>query len=151
GSIYKPSMKFNKWLYEWTKKLISDANVQMYMPLACVIKDELEICQYLIPHLVLKIFQEGTTTAKKSILNEILSIINGSQDGEVNQMAVQQIFGLISCLTNYVEKMKRELLTSSGKATKSEIKKKYSETEKILLQIPQSYLAQAALKSNAYA
>lgn len=131
GPIYHPSMSFRRWIFFWIRKLTAQATGSRFSIFsACrgIVRHDMQTAVYLLPYLVLNAVCHGTTEARQSITEEILSVLNaaasensgatihGSTGGQ-SEVCIQAIFTLLDNLGQWVDDLKQGIGLSQSVRT----------------------------------
>ncbi|KAI3710823.1 hypothetical protein L2E82_40617 [Cichorium intybus] len=181
GPIYRPSLSFRRWIFNWVKKLTVHATGSRAMIFnACrgIVRHDMQTATYLLPYLVLNAVLHGTQEARHGITEEILSVLNaaasenstipvpGISSGQ-SEVCIQAVFTLLDNLGQWVDDIEQELaLSQSLKSSSSKQKLKdhtasssldpdqlsqCKNVSELLSAIPKVTLAKASFRCQAYA
>ncbi|CAM6089350.1 unnamed protein product [Calypogeia fissa] len=78
GPIFKPGMSFRRWMYLWTRRLISQSTGQraeIFIACTSVVRHDMGTALYLLPYLVLNVVCDGSVEARTSVTDEILAVL----------------------------------------------------------------------------
>lgn len=128
GPIYHPSMSFRRWIFFWIRKLTAHATGSRFSIFsACrgIVRHDVQTAVYLLPYLVLNAVCHGTTEARHSITEEILSVLNAAASensgatihgitGCQSEVCIQAIFTLLDNLGQWVDDLKQEIALSQS-------------------------------------
>ncbi|CAN8236301.1 unnamed protein product [Cochlearia groenlandica] len=167
GAIYRPSMSFRRWLSYWIKKLTAHATgsrVSIFASCRGIVRHDMQTATYLLPYLVLDVVCHGTEAARRSISEEILSVLDAaaSENSGVtvnsvgvgqSEVCVQAVFTLLDNLGQWVDDVKQGValslsLPSSGSrqvAPKSKDQDSTSATEQDQLLVQCKYVSELLL------
>ncbi|KAL4186626.1 hypothetical protein AMTRI_Chr09g34870 [Amborella trichopoda] len=177
GPIYKPSMSFRRWIYSWIRKLTKEATgsrANIFNACRGIVRHDMGTAIYLLPYLVLNAVCHGTTEARQSITEEILSVLTAAASdnsgavvhGGQSEVCIQAIFTLLDNLGQWVDDLRQEValsqsLQSSNLKQPSKRKNQPDGDQFVLVQcnnvtelltaVPEVTLARASLRCQAHA
>ncbi|XP_057837480.1 serine/threonine-protein kinase ATR isoform X2 [Cryptomeria japonica] len=140
GPIYRPSLSFRRWIYLWIMRLTSQATgIRANIFNACrgIVRHDMGTALYLLPYLVLNVVCYGTPEARKSVTEEILSVLaeatSKNNDTKIcrtgqdillssskcglsgqSEVCIQAIFTLLDNLGQWVDDLKQEMALSKS-------------------------------------
>ncbi|KAJ0746764.1 putative non-specific serine/threonine protein kinase [Helianthus annuus] len=170
GPIYRPSLSFRRWIFNWVKKLIVHANgsrASIFNACRGIVRHDMQTATYLLPYLVLDTVLHGTEEARHGITEEILSVLNAAaseNSSGQSEVCIQAIFTLLDNLGQWVDDIGQELALSQSNS-KQKLKDhgaNYSmdldhlslqckHVSELLYAIPKVTLATASFRCQAYA
>lgn len=102
--------KYESWLADWTIRLVLclEDPTSFYHCVLGVVRHDRELCQSLIPHLVIKILLSGSNkTAIGALRDEFVAVLSqapAQEFRELQQQATERIFSVFDGLSLFVEK-----------------------------------------------
>ena len=167
GSIYRTSMSFRRWIFSWIRKLTANSSgsrLSIFSACRGIVRHDMPTAIYLLPYLVLNVLCHGTEDARRSISDEILSVLNGSAP----ENCVQAVFTLLDNLGQWVDDLNQQMgLSQSHQPSKQQQTGKNSHepvsnpdrllmvqcsyVSELLSAIPKVTLAKASFRCQAYA
>ncbi|KAJ3161128.1 serine/threonine-protein kinase M1 [Geranomyces michiganensis] len=169
--IFSPHDSFNEWVQFLTVDLIIKSHgerAQQVFKICTnlVIKGDINVAQYLLPHLILNALVGGTKNQTGEIRAEFMAVLSGAseRDGPANETRVlccQTIFSLVDHLTKWLRMRRRDAArlrvsvarrqNRSIEETDVEDDPSAKQIEQFLSLIPQSVMADASSFCKAYA
>ncbi|KAI3815576.1 hypothetical protein L1987_15248 [Smallanthus sonchifolius] len=170
GPIYRPSLSFRRWIFNWVKKLIVHANgsrASIFNACRGIVRHDMQTATYLLPYLVLDTVLHGIEEARHGITEEILSVLNAAaseNSSGQSEVCIQAVFTLLDNLGQWVDDIEQELALSQSNS-KQKLKDhsaNYSldldhlslqckHVSELLYAIPKVTLAKASFRCQAYA
>ncbi|KAK1414808.1 hypothetical protein QVD17_30567 [Tagetes erecta] len=170
GPIYRPSLSFRRWIFNWVKKLIvhaSGSRSSIFNACRGIVRHDMQTATYLLPYLVLDTVLHGTEEARHGITEEILSVLNAAaseNSSGQSEVCIQAVFTLLDNLGQWVDDIEQELALSQSNS-KQKIKGHSAEysleldhlslqckhVSELLYAIPKVTLAKASFRCQAYA
>lgn len=146
GSIFRSGMSFRRWIYLWVRRLVLlSTGPRSHIFNACrgVLRHDMATALYLLPYLVLNVVCDGTSEARESVTDEILSVLaeaasvgneamgagNGGEVGSGNcirswsgpsEVSIQAVFTLLDNLGQWLDENKQEVALSQIARTKKD-------------------------------
>ncbi|KAK9112594.1 hypothetical protein Scep_020113 [Stephania cephalantha] len=126
GPIYRPSMSFRRWIFQWIRKLTvhsTGSRATIFNSCRAIVRHDMQTAMYLLPYLVLNAVCHGTVEARNGITEEILTVLNAAASGNTevtgiiggqNEVCIQAIFTLLDNLGQWVDDVKQELAVSQS-------------------------------------
>ncbi|KAH9318621.1 hypothetical protein KI387_020390 [Taxus chinensis] len=140
GPIYRPSLSFRRWIYLWIMRLTSQATgtrANIFNACRGIVRHDMGTALYLLPYLVLNVVCYGTPEARKSVTEEILSVLaeatSKNNDSKVcttgqdillcssrcgvagqSEVCIQAVFTLLDNLGQWVDDLKHEMALSKS-------------------------------------
>ncbi|KAH7278933.1 hypothetical protein KP509_38G065100 [Ceratopteris richardii] len=134
GSIFRSGMSFRRWMYLWVRRLVSlTKGPRSLIFNACkgILRHDMATVLYLLPYIVLNVVSEGSSEARVSVTDEILSVLadaasgaSGSIDtsapGDIvlgngsrsplgpSEVSIQTVFTLLDNLAQWLEEGKQQ-------------------------------------------
>ena len=173
---------FKAWISSWTSHLIyryqsiapHEPRVALFKACRGVIKDDVDIALFLLPHLLLSLLATANVEANTEIADEIICVLNASAGTistpylgvrpEVLQMTAQTMFSCIDHLmqfTRWVTRKKASILNATGtmqrrpsKVVEDSLKENDQHAHAVITfidQIPKAVMAQAAFQCRDFA
>ncbi|KAJ3132201.1 serine/threonine-protein kinase M1 [Geranomyces variabilis] len=169
--IFSPHDSFNDWVQFLTVDLIIKSNGERARKIfkICtnlVIKGDINVAQYLLPHLVLNALVGGTDHQMAEIRTEFIAVLSGANDrdgpaSETRMLCCQTIFSLVDHLTKWLRLRRREaarLRSTVARRQNRSVEEadvqddpSAKRIEHFLSLIPQSVMADASSFCQAYA
>ncbi|TPX68250.1 hypothetical protein SpCBS45565_g03305 [Spizellomyces sp. 'palustris'] len=164
---------FRDWLQTWTVDLIRKTNGQRAQDIFSVCKNvvvigDINVAQFILPHLVLNILVAGKDDVRDEIYTEFISVLEDVRNSrgkatEKRQLSTQMIFSLVDHLTQWLRLRRQE--AAKRKAAQARRQGRYMnvdetdvdkdpsalQVESFLMRIPQSVMADASYCCRAYA
>eukprot|EP00268_Persea_americana_P017105 TRINITY_DN18193_c1_g4_i3.p1 TRINITY_DN18193_c1_g4~~TRINITY_DN18193_c1_g4_i3.p1 ORF type:complete len:2006 (-),score=399.65 TRINITY_DN18193_c1_g4_i3:799-6675(-) len=177
GPIYRPSMSFRRWIFNWIRKLTVHATgsrASIFNACRGIVRHDMQTARYLLPYLVLNAVCNGTPEARHGITEEILSVLNAAAaensgaavhgiSGGQNEVCIQAVFTLLDNLGQWVDDLKQDVALSQSLhvAVSKQASKPKFQADHLLVQcnnvselldaIPKVTLARASFHCQAYA
>ncbi|GAM27893.1 hypothetical protein SAMD00019534_110690 [Acytostelium subglobosum LB1] len=159
GAFFKPKVLYKKWLSSWVIDLIKHTKGS-YEPIfnACrgIIRDYVKICHYLLPYLIMNVFEFGTQDDIMGIQVEMLEVLKNDTDlsSENGQMCTQRVFEITTALTRWVDGRNKKMkdVTNAKKVSpksSSNTPNAINTIETFLGGIPELLLSSASLRCGA--
>ncbi|PKA50257.1 Serine/threonine-protein kinase ATR [Apostasia shenzhenica] len=180
--IYCPSMSFRRWIFFWIRKLTAHATgprFSIFSSCRGIVRHDMQTAIYLLPYLVLNAVCHGTSEARHSITEEILSVLDAATSensgatvqgisGGQNEVCIQAVFTLLDNLGQWVDDLKQEIaLFQSSQISNSKQPRvkdlnelassvdlqlvQCSNVSELLSAIPKVTLSKASLRCHAHA
>ncbi|EFA75155.1 protein kinase [Heterostelium album PN500] len=146
-AFFTPKTLYKKWLISWVSDLLNRTggpNEPIFKSCRGIIKDDLKICHYLLPLLIINIFEFGKPEDIKLIQIEILEVLKKDTDlsSENGQMCTQRIFEIINSLNKWIDTRKK-------KNESAKMKSMFNVIDGFLNSIPETLLSTASQRCGA--
>ncbi|EGG23657.1 protein kinase [Cavenderia fasciculata] len=159
SSFFTPNISYRKWITNWVSDLVyrsSGPSEKIFMCCRGIIKDDIKICHYLLPYLIINIFEFGKIGDQLSISLEILSVLKNDTGPvyENGQMCTQRIFELHNSLSKWIEQRKQKMVTEKqppNVVNSPKLPESILAIQEFLDSIPQLLLATASARCGAAA
>ncbi|KAD2392970.1 hypothetical protein E3N88_39947 [Mikania micrantha] len=170
GPIYRSSLSFRRWIFNWVKKLIVHANgsrASIFNACRGIIRHDMQTATYLLPYLVLNTVLHGTEEARHGITEEILSVLNAAASENSfgqSDVCIQAVFTLLDNLGQWVDDIEQELALSQSNSKQKlkdhsanysldldQLSLQCKHVSELLYAIPKVTLAKASFRCQAYA
>ncbi|KAF9427653.1 serine/threonine-protein kinase M1 [Podila epigama] len=179
---YNHVTTFKEWLTRWTRQLIAQAKgtnaVRIFEACKHVVVYDINICLFILPHLVLNILLEGSASEQKGILDEMAAVladgveqpqvvqisfsVNTTHSSEKHQLGCQAVFTLFDHISKWIQLRKNA--ASKAPVSRAQTANDFSTSSSRLLQdkdlnnmqahlrsISHGIIAMASLRCKAYA
>ncbi|CAO2815672.1 unnamed protein product [Amaranthus hypochondriacus] len=180
GAIYQPSLSFRRWIFQWIRKLIVDATgsrARIFKACRRIVRDDMQTAIYLLPYLVLHVVCHGSESARYSVTEEILSVLNAAASensgaavhaigGGQGEVCIQAVFTLLDNIGQWVDDVDQEIALSQSPSSasskqasklnntavdKDQLRLQCKYVSELLDAIPRVTLARASFRCQAYA
>ncbi|PWA62876.1 ataxia telangiectasia-mutated and RAD3-related protein [Artemisia annua] len=174
GPIYRPSLSFRRWIFNWVKKLsvhATGSRASIFNACRGIVRHDMQTATYLLPYLVLNAVLHGTGEARHGITQEILSVLNAAASENVpgisfgqSEVCIQAVFTLLDNLGQWVDDIEQELALSQSKTKQKskdnsvyysldsdQLSMQCKHVSELLSAIPKVTLAKASFRCQAYA
>jgi serine/threonine-protein kinase ATR len=121
GPLFKSGMPFRRWMYQWIRRLISEASgrrAEIFTACGAVLRYDMGTALYLLPYLVLNVVCDGTENARADVTEEILTVLK-TRDEDFNngnstrtltgpsEVSTQTVFTLLDSLGQWLDDCKQ--------------------------------------------
>eukprot|EP01133_Synstelium_polycarpum_P004009 gene4009-4642_t len=156
--FFNRGVLYRKWMMAWVADLVyrtSGPTEPIFLACRGIIRDDIRICHYLLPYLIINIFETGTSEDKSSVTMEVQEVLKNDTDmsSENGQMCTQRILEIIDALNRWVETRKKRLANPDPKKASPKNKKAdiVLVVESFLGEIPEILLSTASARCGALA
>ncbi|KAI8902434.1 hypothetical protein BC833DRAFT_639508 [Globomyces pollinis-pini] len=161
--IYPKSKGFRVWLQSFVLDLIpkiGNPNVRNIFT-ACkhiISYGDMNLTQIYLPHIFVNVIISDNSIHYDDILKEFIAILSDSNAEEQHQLCLQTIFNLVDHLYQFIRhyrvkisKIKIRNTASSGQSLLTQFQFELGRVERLVNDIPQSLMAEASIRCQAYA
>ncbi|WVQ82128.1 hypothetical protein IAT38_004256 [Cryptococcus sp. DSM 104549] len=158
--IYNSCSSYREWLQYWssdlvakilqmekTNRAVADSQAIFGVFRAVLRDQDVTVAHHILPHLVLNVLLSGNAVYREEIRKEIVTVlqdlVNPTNTQDRRSLSAQVVFDLMDHLSKWLRAQRVTRTSERGGGTKT--------VEKVLSGIDTHIMAQAALKSKAYA
>eukprot|EP00698_Gefionella_okellyi_P014990 TRINITY_DN4193_c0_g1_i1.p1 TRINITY_DN4193_c0_g1~~TRINITY_DN4193_c0_g1_i1.p1 ORF type:complete len:1800 (-),score=472.86 TRINITY_DN4193_c0_g1_i1:48-5345(-) len=153
-TIFQRQPSFVRWILEWERALMDAAVTPLLKTCRGVVKDDINMALFILPYLIQHVVTHGSAEQRAAVQREILAVIKGREDGgDVGVRQLQTVFTVLDTLSQWTER-RAEALSAQRASHRAPMAPTITgpDTVSLLLgEIPRPLLAQAAIRSDAWA